>query len=278
MKRGQNNALIQQYNRINSMKSIQNNQLLTQVNRRNNIPQKISEPNKIREAILDQRKPDQKMDNLKFNRIYSTIEGTRKMDKEKLWASRTNQPYKTIFPAEYIKKEYKNEQELVVYKVKKEDKDENVFRGDVKKLKEKIDSHNHELKNTFATVRKQEYAEQFEYNNKLKYNKIKYDPESFDDMKNDITDFYKKEQEEQEKNKKRTDDIIESMVGINIIDNSTQSNDEQKTDIQNTCGEQQNNNKIQNINIQTEKLEQKNEKNINKIPKENKYLQRQKKI
>lgn len=224
MNRVQNNLLVQQYNRINSMNSIQNNPILAQVNRKNQQPQKINDPTRIREAILDQRKPDQKMDVNKFNRVYSILDGVRSNEKEKLWAGRTNQPYKNIFPSESIKKEYRTKEELVMYTVKKEDKDEKKFKENVDKLKSKITEHDRELKNVFDPVRKKNYEEQFEYNNRLKY-KIKYDPANFDEMKSDITEYYKKEQEEEEKNKKRADDIIESIVGLNFADSGDASID-----------------------------------------------------
>ena len=246
------------------MRSIQNNPLLSQVNRRPQIQTKINDPTRIREAILDQKKPDQKMDINRFNKIYTTLDCARVNEKEKLWSGRTNQPYKNIFPPEMIKKEYKTEKELIVYTVKQEDKNEKIFSENVDKLKDQIGKHNHELKNTFDQTKKKDYETEFEYNNVLKY-KVKYDPTQFEDMKNDITEYYKKEQENQEKEKNKTDNIIESMVGLNLnecddniksnINETIETQKETDNDVVNEQPEQ----KIQNIST-------------------NKYIQRQKKI
>jgi hypothetical protein len=156
-----------------------------------------------------------------------------------------------------------------VYTVKKEDKDEKHFQENVDKLRGKITEHDKELKHVFDPEKEGKYKEQFEYNNKLKY-KIKFDPANFDEMKSDVTEFYKKEQEEQEKNKKRTDDIIESMVGLNLIDNDTQIG----------ATNNHENDKEMNTTVDTENKcsEASTYKEISRTISTDKYLQRQKKV
>lgn len=217
----QNNTLLNRFNQVNSMRSIQNNPLLSQVNRRAPQSQKVNDPTRIREAILDQHKIDPKIDVSKFNRIVDNLGSVRGPERDKLWASRTNQPYKTIMPPESIKKEYKSADELVVYKVNSNDKDTCKFNENASKLQNAIKIHNKELSDKFSILKKKNYEDEFEYNTVLKY-KIKYDPANFEDMKGDITEFYKKEQQEIEQNKKHVDEIIEGMLDVG--DNGNMNN------------------------------------------------------
>lgn len=253
-----NNNLMRRYEEVSAMRGIQNNQLLNNANRKIQQPQQIRDPSRIREVILDQRKTDPKMDVTRFNRIVNNMDKTQSSDREKLWAARTNQPYKNIMPAKDIKKEYKSQEDLVVYHVKKEDKDEKVFEENAKHMKQAIAQHNKELKDTYSAMKQSEYEKEFEYNHVEKYN-VKYDPTDFKDMKESIVDYYKKEQQEQEKDKKCVDDIIEKMMSSGISE-----------DIQTQPDSQQ--------EVVSPKESVKEDSPTEKTVSTNKYLQRQKKI
>jgi hypothetical protein len=249
-----NNNLMSRYREVSSMRGIQNNQLLNNVNRTVQQPRQIRDPSKIREVILDQRKIDSKIDISKFNRIVNNMDKTQLSERERMWATRTNQPYKNILPIKDIKKEYASQDELVVYRVKKEDKDGVVFEENARNMKQAIAKHNKELTDTYSAIKKEGYAKEFEYNHIAKYN-VKYDPTDYKDMKDNIVEYYKKEQQESEKDKKCVDDIIENMMmnGINDDGQTEQNEIHANTSVPETHIEEQ-------------------------IVPTNKYLQRQKKI
>lgn len=208
----QHNALQQRYAQVSNMRGIQSNQLL---NNSGKIQIKSNDPSGLRSVILDQRRPDPKMDMSRFNKIASTLDGTHMTEREKLWASRTNQPYKNILPVSDFKKEYKTKEELVVYKVEPKDKDEKLFETKVMTMRQAVAKHDKELKDTFSLCRKGDFEKTFEYNHIEKYN-VKYNPTDFNGMKDNIVDYYKKEQLEQEKERKCIDDVIENMMAPNI--------------------------------------------------------------
>lgn len=219
-----NNALLQRAGQVNTMKSIQNNPLLNQFNR-GNVSNKVVIPNGINGVILNQKKVDAKLDLNNFNHLFSSLEKNTLQGKDKLWEGRTNQPYKNIMPPEMFKKNYKSKEELVVYQVKKEDKDEKAFKEKTQQMKQAIEQHNVELKNTFSSVKQKDYANEFEYNNILKY-KVKYDPEKHEEMKEDVIEYYKKEQQELEKDKQHVDEIIEGMITNGLTESITPPSEE----------------------------------------------------
>lgn len=186
---------------------IQQNKFLS----RTQCSQQISDPKRIKEAILDQRPKDKSIDPAKLKMMFDTVQRTLPEERDKLWAMRTNQPYKTIMPAQEIKKEYKTKEELVVYKVNKADKNEELFKENVAVMKSAIEKHDRELKDVYSPLKKDQYKQEFDYNHKEKY-KGKYDPADFADMKEDVTNYYKQEQLEAEKGHKCIDDLIEAEV------------------------------------------------------------------
>ena len=229
MNASQNN-LLKRYGEISAMRGIRDNRLLNNIEKRTQQPQKINDPSKIREIILDQRKTDTKLDSAKFERIARNLDNAVNTDREKLWASRTNQPYKTIISPKDIKKEYKNKEDLIVYRVNSSDKDEKIFEANTKHFRQEVAQHNKELNDKFSVVHKDQYAKEFEYNHIEKYS-VKYDPTEFSDQKETIVDYYKQEQLKQEKDKKCVDDIIETMIAGNAIDNNiVSSSDDENTD------------------------------------------------
>lgn len=190
---------------------IQQNKFLSRTQSSQQQQQHISDPKRIKEAILDQRPKDKSIDPAKLKMMFDTVQRTLPEERNKLWSMRTNQPYKTIMPAQEIKKEYKSKEELVVYKVNKADKNEEVFKENVAVMKSAIEKHDRELKDVYSPLKKDQYKQEFDYNHKEKY-KGKYNPADFADMKEDATKYYEQEQLAAEKGHKCIDDLIESEV------------------------------------------------------------------
>jgi hypothetical protein len=226
------NNLHKKFQELAAMRGIKNNNLLNISN--HNIPKqqnmRANNPDNIKSIILDQRKCDEKIDRLKFDRIVKNMKNTIEPEREKFWSCRTNQPYKNILPPEEFKKDYKTQDELVVYKVKEEDKNTEKFKENAEKLKKTIVSHNKELKKIFGKEKMEEFKKEFEYVNCEKYKNIKYDPDDFKDMKDNVVEFYKKAQYEEEKNRKNIDNILENILNKDITLNKTNSSDEEIID------------------------------------------------
>lgn len=200
------NQLLHRYAVVSSMKGIQNNNLLSA---RKQTTQ--ARGNSIEAVILDQRKVDSKMDRVLFDKLGRELESKISEERDNLWKGRTNQPYKNIMPLSEFKKEFKKKDDLIVYKVNQCDKDKQALENKSKIFRQEIDKHNKELKEIYNDSKINEHKEEFEYNHIKKYN-VKYDPTEFNDMKESAIDYYKKEQQKEEQDKKCIDDIIETMV------------------------------------------------------------------
>jgi len=130
------------------------------------------------------------------------------------WKSRTNQPYKNILKNEDYTKPIKKKEDLIIYRINKNDKSELV--KELQELQEKINKQNDDICNLYSKDKQNEYKKKFEYNNKYIF-RIKYDPKDATELKEECIEEYKKKQEELEKGKKRIDEIIESLVESGTI-------------------------------------------------------------
>lgn len=138
-----------------------------------------------------------------------------KKELEDLWAKRTNQGYKHIIRDEkYQKKDYKKKEDLIVHKVT--DLDKLGVDEEFDEYEKKIETQNGELKVQYSQSKELEHKKKFEYNNKYKYS-AKFDPKAHEDLKDENIEYFKKEQEKIEKDKKKIDDIISGLLSSNIL-------------------------------------------------------------
>lgn len=263
------NNLINKHQVITSMKGIQGNKLLngpcnSPCNSPCRQPKRIDD-RKLKEAILDQREHDQKIDSRKFNKLVDTITTSFEPERAKLWEHRTNQPYKTILPANDIKKEYKTKEELIVHKVNKNEKDTELFIKNKEILEKSRNNHNNELKQLFPNLSENDIKIKYsDFKNKNDARYLgKYDPEDYKEMKENIINFFKDEQLKQETDKKNIDNIIDACITNELSMEKQEHPEKQEMNKQES---------EQNESEKVEKIEQTNNIDINK------YLQRQKKI
>lgn len=188
------------------------------------------DPNQLKKIILGQEKVPNKIDVKEFNQHVSEME--RKYDateKEKLWKTRNNQPYKNFLPDIDYKKKYQKPEDLIVHKTSLEDKDEKKLENDVEKFNSKISEQNEELNIMYPENKKEEHKKTFQYNNVYKY-AVKYDPADYDKLKEGLIEHYKQEQQKMEQDKQTVDDIVATMVTNKIITDE-QAKSLEKTDI-----------------------------------------------
>ena len=225
------------FNKNNSQNSNQMGQMMTNYKKieQGKLLAKINELDKNRDTLrLDKdelrnaiirpikiEKADKQDIIIKYRDLQNNISSKREL--EELWKKRTNQTYKNIIKDEkYQKKEYKKKEDLIIHKVTNADK----FGVDteLKDFQGKIETQNGELKIQYSSSKEVEHKKKFEYNNKYKYT-VKYDPKAHEELKDNNVEYFKKEQEKNEKDKKKVDDIIQNLL------NSDNLSEEEKKDI-----------------------------------------------
>lgn len=138
-------------------------------------------------------------------------------DKElkQLWDKRTNQAYKNIIKDEkFQNKEFKKQEDLIVHRVTNLDKEG--VEDELKEFQNKLEKQNGELKIQYSQSNELEHKKKFEYNNKYKYVSI-YNPKDHGNLRNDNIEYFKEQQEKQEKDKKKIDDILQDLLNSNIL-------------------------------------------------------------
>ena len=299
------------FNKNNSQNSNQMGQLMTNYKKmqQGKLLAKINELDKNRDILhLDKdelrnaiirpikiEKADKQEIIIKYRDLQSNISSKKEL--EDLWKKRTNQTYKNIIKDEkYQKKDYKKKEDLIIHKVTNADK----FGVDteLKDFQGKIETQNGELKIQYSSSKEVEHKKKFEYNNKYKYT-VKYDPKAHEELKDNNVEYFKKEQEKNEKDKKKVDDIIQNLINSDILseeekkdlsvihENSDELNEEIKLDIKEKENKpiKEKENKPIKITIKSKKINnnintQENNNNLEVEINEdlrNKYLNRKKK-
>jgi len=298
------------FNKNNSQNSNQMGQMMTNYKKieQGKLLAKINELDKNRDTLrLDKdelrnaiirpikiEKADKQDIIIKYRDLQNNISSKREL--EELWKKRTNQTYKNIIKDEkYQKKEYKKKEDLIIHKVTNADK----FGVDteLKDFQGKIETQNGELKIQYSSSKEVEHKKKFEYNNKYKYT-VKYDPKAHEELKDNNVEYFKKEQEKNEKDKKKVDDIIQNLLNSDILtddenkntslvnDKSDELNEEIKKEQENKPIKITIKSKKINDNTQENTLENNNTNTNTNINIEveinedlrNKYLNRKKKI
>ena len=208
--------LTQMYQTMSNLKKMQQSQILSKINELERNKDKLHlDKDELRNAIIRPIKIE-KSDKQEIIIKYKDLEKNfNKKELESLWSKRNNQAYKNIIKDEkYLKKDYKKKEDLIVHKVT--DLDKLGVNDDLKEFEGKIETQNGELKIQYSQSKELEHKKKFEYNNKYKY-AGKYNPKAHDDLKEDNVEYFKQEQEKLEKDKKKIDDIIQSLMSSNIL-------------------------------------------------------------
>lgn len=214
MLQNQQNANMQKIREMQQIKQIEKiNQLESVDNEK--IRESVIKPIKIEISNQEKERIKQELRQLESN--YKVNKENTNEQLQKLWKERTNQPYKNIIKNEDYKKNIKNRDDLIVHRVTLLDKDGKVAEKNYTDLKNKIETHDKELKVIYSTDHKNEHLKDFEYKQIYKY-RMKFDPKDHDKLKVDQIKYYKNEQKKLEENKKKYDDLIDSLVNEGIFD------------------------------------------------------------
>jgi len=236
------------YNTMSNFKKMQQSKILSRMNELDKNRDRLQlDKDELRNAIIKPirvEKSDKQEALIKMRDLERTF---TKPEMEQMWSKRTNQDYKNIIKDEkYKKKDYKKKEDLIIHKVT--DLDKVGVKKEFEDFQGKLETQNGELKIQYSQSKELEHKKKFEYNNKYKY-AVKFNPKAHGDMKDENIEYFKKEQEKVEKDKKKIDDIIQTLMSSNLL------TDEEKKDL---------------VDLQSEAEETKEEvKNIIKL-KENK--------
>ena len=175
-------------------------------------PQKIEKPNINIKSLLDNR------------------DTTNKKELEESIKKRVNQPYKGIIrDFDYTKIREKHEEDLIVHKVTEVDKDKKIFDDKMDVFEKEIAKQNKNIKDAYSLDKKTAHKKEFDYQHKYKY-RVKIDGPDNDDLRVDRIEFYKKEQNKIEDNKKKIDDILLNLIDSGILSENMESINYDKID------------------------------------------------
>jgi hypothetical protein len=141
--------------------------------------------------------------------------------------AKNNNPYKGIIKNFNYDQEIKSENNLIVYKVNTADKDAKLFADNKKNYDDVKKKEDTDIKNEYSESKKSTHAKKFT----REQNKYSENIDSGNDnIRIDRIEFYKKEQEKQDNNKKKIDTIISSLIDGGAISNNLDSINYDKID------------------------------------------------
>jgi hypothetical protein len=191
-----------------NMKKIKKQNSIDQVHNKDDLkniilkPQKIDKPNINIETLVQNRNSENNVE------LQESIK------------KRVNLPYKGIIKDFNYNKVINSEKDLVIHKVSNEDK--NHFNEDMTTFKNKNSNIDNEIKDTYSVDKKITHKKEFEYQHKYKY-RTKLESTEESDLRTDRIEFYKKEQNKLDDNKKKIDDILLNLIDSGILSENLDS-------------------------------------------------------
>ncbi len=193
----------------------------------NNIDNKYNNE-KLQNLIIQTKKIEKTNTNIKD---IATKRDKENKDNIKIFEkNRTNMPYKCIIKKFDYTKEIKNEKELIVYTANKEDKNKELFEGNLKKHNDKITQINDDIKKDYSIDNRNKHDEKFIQNHVYKYRTKIKDADDESDLRVDRIEFYKKEQKKLEENETKINNILFDLINTGAISENLDSIDYNKID------------------------------------------------
>jgi hypothetical protein len=205
--------------------NIKNSYNMKKIKKFNNIDQMYNQTD-LKNLILKPQKIEKS--NIDISSLINNKKNLNNKDLDESIKKRTNEPYKGIIKNfDYSKIREKHEEDLIVHKVNEQDKNMNVFDSNMDIFHNKIENQNKDIKNNYSIDKKTDHKKEFDYQLKYKY-RTKIDSNGEDDLRIDRIEFYKKEQNKIEENKKKIDDILLNLIDTGILSENLESIDYDK--------------------------------------------------
>ena len=212
---------------MNSNSNIRDSYNMKKIKKFNNIDQMYNQ-DELKNLIIKPQKIEKP--NINIQSLIDNRDNTNKKDLDESRKKRVNQPYKGIIKDfDYSKIRDKHEEDLIVHTVTQADKDKNIFNEKMDTFEKKIAEQNKDIKDTYSLDKKTEHKKEFDYQHKYKY-RVKIDSTDNDDLRVDRIEFYKKEQNKVEENKKKIDDILLNLIDSGILSENMESINYDKID------------------------------------------------
>jgi len=206
------------YKQAHEMKKMQKNNDICNIYDKDLIHQSVIKPIKIIKASEQE-----------FKENYNIVSNNWENERVNAWKERTNQPYKNVLHNENYGKFIGNNkikaEDLIVHRVTDEDKIG--IMEELTDLIRIIEKHENELKTIYSLSKETEHKKKFQYVHRDQY-RTKYDPKDFDGLKKDQVEYYKREQQKLEKNKKNVLSILESLLNNGILNEEDIKNIEEQ--------------------------------------------------
>ena len=207
------------------MNNLRNSYNMKKIKKFNNIDQMYNQE-ELKNIIIKTQKIEKP--NINIKSLVDSRETINKKELEECKKKRVNEPYKGIIKDfDYSKIRDKHEEDLIVHKVTEVDKDKKIFNEKMDNFEKTISDQNKDIKDTYSLDKKTEHKKEFDYQHKYKY-RVKLDTNDEDDLRTDRIEFYKKEQNKIEENKKKIDDILLNLIDSGILSENMESIDYDK--------------------------------------------------
>ncbi len=217
-----------------NMKKIKKFNSIDQMHNTEDLKNLIIKPIKIEKANIDIKA-------LANSREQSNLSELKQSEQK-----RVNNPYKGIIKDFNYDQKLKKQDDLIVHKVTELDKDKKQFDEKMDVFKDKITTQNTEIKDIYSIDKKTQHKKDFEYQHKYKYRTKLEAGNDESDLRVDRIEFYKKEQQKLEHNKKKIDNILLDLIDSGILSDNLDSINFDKIDadklaetLKNTFGEEE---------------------------------------
>ncbi len=217
-----------------NMKKIKKFNSIDQMHNTEDLKNLIIKPIKIEKANID------------IKALANSREQANLSDLKQSEQKRVNNPYKGIIKDFNYEQKLKKQDDLIVHKVTEQDKDKKVFDEKMDVFKDKITTQNTEIKDIYSIDKKTQHKKDFEYQHKYKYRTKLDSGNDESDLRVDRIEFYKKEQQKLEHNKKKIDNILLDLIDSGILSDNLDSINFDKIDadklaetLKNTFGEEE---------------------------------------
>lgn len=212
---------------MNHNSNIRNSHNMKKIKKFNNIDNMYNQ-DELKNLIIKPQKIEKA--NINIKALVDNRDTVNKKDLEESTKKRVNQPYKGIIKDfDYSKIRENHEEDLIVHKVTEVDKDKKIFNEKMGNFQKEIAQQNKDIKDTYSLDKKTEHKKEFDYQHKYKY-RVKIDSTDNDDLRVDRIEFYKKEQNKIEENKKKIDDILLNLIDSGILSENMESINYDKID------------------------------------------------
>jgi hypothetical protein len=217
-----------------NMKKIKKFNSIDQTHNTEDLKNLILKPIKIEKANID------------IKALANSREHTNLSELKQSEQKRVNNPYKGIIKDFNYDQKLKKQDDLVIHKVTDQDKDKKQFDEKMDVFKDKITNQNTEIKDIYSIDKKTQHKKDFEYQHKYKYRTKLEAGNEESDLRVDRIEFYKKEQQKLEHNKKKIDNILLDLIDSGILSDNLDSINFDKIDadklaetLKNTFGEEE---------------------------------------